>query len=44
MGVAAELKAALNAAEPRHLQSHSTMKAAEALLKCLRLLPQSRSP
>uniref|UniRef100_A0A7S0W257 Uncharacterized protein n=1 Tax=Hemiselmis tepida TaxID=464990 RepID=A0A7S0W257_9CRYP len=31
-----ELKAALNAAQPHHLNSHSTLKACEALLKCLR--------
>mmetsp|Transcript_11712 Transcript_11712/g.28661 ORF Transcript_11712/g.28661 Transcript_11712/m.28661 type:complete len:110 (+) Transcript_11712:29-358(+) len=31
-----ELKAALNAAQPGQLNSHSTLKAAEALLGCLR--------
>uniref|UniRef100_A0A6T8IZ58 Uncharacterized protein n=1 Tax=Hemiselmis andersenii TaxID=464988 RepID=A0A6T8IZ58_HEMAN len=31
-----ELKAALNGAQPHQLNSHSTLKAAEALLKCLR--------
>mmetsp|Transcript_14767 Transcript_14767/g.36944 ORF Transcript_14767/g.36944 Transcript_14767/m.36944 type:complete len:102 (-) Transcript_14767:185-490(-) len=31
-----ELKAALNSAQPHQLNSHSTLKAAEALLKCLR--------
>jgi hypothetical protein len=31
-----ELKAALQSAQPQQLSSHSTLKAAEALLACLR--------